>query len=311
MTQLLVRRKPPVLALRSDWHFAVEQAGGEHLVPDGAGRQAIIDECVAKGVKALTIPGAEMSLVASLPQLEFLSVHGMPDDVAAVAELPRLRGLRLHSGWLGRLEPEWVANLEWLNAGDGRYSAGLEAVLENHGLLRHVVIGLYQESDLRILGRLPHMRRIVLIEARRLRSLNGLAAVAGSLRGLSLQRCALLGSIEAIGTAAKLEYLMLSYCPKIKKLDGVDRLPALRMLDVERSAPLDTLAPLAGHPALEVLYLNTVADRDLDPVALMPSLKVFRAQGADYNRDKNQLMRAGVVPASDPIFADLPRLVQG
>jgi hypothetical protein len=149
------------------------------------------------------------------------------------------------------------------------------------------------------------------MEARRLQSIDGLQAVSGSLRGLELERCPRMQSIAAVGSATRLEYLRLNHCPKINRVDDLAGLGRLRMLDIERSAPLETLAPLSGHGALEVLYLSSVADRDLDPVARMPNLKILRAQGADYNRDKNELMRAGVLPVSDPIYVDLPRLVQG
>jgi hypothetical protein len=311
MTDVLTALPPSPPARRSELDFAISGAGGMYRAAPEAEPDTVAEECERRSVRALAIRGSQLPVVSLLPRLEFLDIAGTPDSAAPIAGARALRGLSFSSGWTGPIKAEWLQSLEWLWVGDGRNADGLAGLLAEHESLHHLGLGLYQGRDLKLLGRLPSLRRVRLVEARRLAGLDGVGAVGGSLAGLDLERCPALSSIGALEEAHGLTYLRLAFCPKVKRVDSLSKLPSLRLLDVQQSSPLETLEPLAGHSGLEVLYLNSVLDGDLDPVALMPRLKIFRAAGAAYNRDKSEFMRAGRIPANDPIFNDLQRLIQG
>jgi hypothetical protein len=57
--------------------------------------------------------------------------------------------------------------------------------------------------------------------------------------------------------------------------------------------------------------LHELGNGDLDPLAMMPMIKLVRARGEDYNRDPAEFMRVGRMPQDDRICTDLTRLVVG
>ena len=84
---------------------------------------------------------------------------------------------------------------------------------------------------------------------------------------------------------------------QITALDWAARLPRLRLLDVFEQKGIESLKPLAGHPSLEFLTFGRVKDLDLEPLGLIPNLKLFLTGTYRWNRDLSEF----------PYMHNLPR----
>ncbi len=297
----LVRRQ---IVAQTEEERTIEAMGGEYEAVSPFGLAAEVREL---GVRALGVVNASLlSSVAGLDQIEFLKVGFGLADPELITSFPSLRSLHVN-GWAGELDFRGLPNLEWLSIGDAHFAAGLDGLLAHHPRLRYLSALFYTASDLRAVGDLPALERLRLKQCK-VRTLVGIEG-APRLAGLKVERCASLNSLAGLERCQNLEYLRIELCPRLRDLTPLAVIDRLRMVDVESTSHIESLKPLAGHPALEVLYFSKIADQDVDPLGSMPMLKIIRAKGGEYNRDPAQFNRTGAIPSSDPIFRDLPWLV--
>lgn len=198
-------------------------------------------------------PLRDLAVLRFLPQLETLKVSGQISDVSVLAELPRLRELRLHATTcedfrvLGR-----CATLRTLDL----------------GLACHwpEIGGLEMLQDLEIFslsGNLLVFPRGLVFPKVRSGNLSCSPLHARSVRDLpGFPAC---------------EFLALS---GVERLDGIAALPGLRNLTL--TGPVRDLAPLTALPNLTCLTYTGALPLDVSPLAALPGL-----QFAQFNTSHN------------------------
>jgi hypothetical protein len=272
-TSLLLRR--PTHRYRSQ-DQAIEASGGLWRVMRPFQTSELAAAIEATGVRALWVGAKDCSFLASMPDLEFLSIWGTP-DATAFPRMEHLRGLTFDSGWVGHLDFALVPNLEWLliGGGDRRRNGGLDTLFAGHPRVRRIHMAGYQGADLRALARLPALERVEIVAGRRLASLEGAGDLARSMSELQLAMCPSIDSIAGIEALAGLRFLRLEVCNRIRDLAPAARLPRLAYLAAALPKGIDSLHPFAGHPSLECLLVSRVLDGDFTPLQTMPRLRVI------------------------------------
>lgn len=297
MTVLAERELHPLQSSRR----AMRDAGGLWVASGAADPAAIVAEVKQRGIRALEVHQRDLSYLAELPDLEFLAVRSDPVDVTAIGAMSRLRFLSFSGTWGGRLDFGAFPRLEWFNVVEcPRDGGGLETLLRGHDRLYELALGRYPWSDLVPLGNLD-IRRLLIWDTRSLTSLRGGEALAATLRALDLAVCPRLASLDGIDALVDLEVLILDRVRSVTTLDWVARLPRLKYLDVQELKDVQSLGPLAGHPALEFVAFGRVRDLNLDPLAEIPNLKVFNTGTYRWNRDLHQFPYLHDVGPSSPL----------
>ncbi len=100
------------------------------------------------------------------------------------------------------------------------------------------------------------LRTLSVLGARRLSDIADIEALAPSIRRFELEACPRVDSLEAVATLERLIWLGVSDCKEI-----------------------DSLRPLTGLIALEVLYAfgtTRILDNDLSPLTRLPRLRQIR-----------------------------------
>lgn len=105
-----------------------------------------------------------------------------------------------------------------------------------------------------------------------LANLEGIEAWSGSLRRLELSYLRNLTSLEGLERATSLRSLELAKLTKVHNLEKIRDLPWLRFLQVDLTN-LATLAPLAGHPGLEMFNTVSMKVRGATPLLDVPNLR--------------------------------------
>ena len=310
-TGLLLRRE--LLSTKS-WLRAMDEAGGLWVIPSTMDRwdlirqrPAMLEEARRRGVRALSADQVDESLVRALPELEFLIDMGVSPG-PLIERLGRLRSLGLDT-WNGDLDLGRLPRLEWLAIGESK-PGHIDSLADGHPSLRHLTIGMYRAADLAPLGRLE-LERLSLGHSRRLTSLGQPGRLAETLVGLELWMLPAFASLDGIEAFAGLQALTLSKIGGVTTLDWVQRLPKLRQLDIAELRNVESLAPLAGHPALEWLEFGRTRDLDLTPLRSIPRLRLFRNSSGAWTGDTAGLPDGNELSWRDPEFAELLRFKNG
>jgi len=175
-------------------------------------------------------------VLARLRKLTTLSLCGKLREPGFLAPLRKLRGLTLARTGLGGL-------------------AGIEALSG----LRHLRLLACGAADLQPLAALDGLESLEIWDQRNLRSLAPLTGLA-QLRRLWLVSC---GATLALPSLAGMDALRVLVIDKLARPDNLKQIaaaPALRCLILTGSPALrdaDALRPLAGHPTLEEVRLDS------------------------------------------------------
>ena len=235
---------------------AIEGAGGLWQAGDYyADAGTIVATAQANGVRALRLDARDLTLLAELPQIEFLHLRsdGRPvlDPVAA---LPNLRALVIEHGALrGTLQLDAHPRLEWL---------GLK------------LSGRGGRENLPTFSRgHPGVRYLRLSEVP-FASLDEIAAPFPSLRTLSIHGAERMRSVGDVQPWAEtLERLWLTWV-RLRSFDGIETLRSLRCFGSTFSRAR-TIAPLAGLPSLAYLsILGTLPS--LGPLTSKAGIRIAR-----------------------------------
>ena len=263
----------------------------------------VVDEARRRGVRALELKEREIGLVRELPQLEFLDLLDVSDPEPLYA-LPKLRGLNISGTWDGRIDFRRLSQLESFGVVEcPRDDGGLETLFEGHPGVRSLFIGRYRHADLRPLASL-RLDRLGVGYARRLASLDGVSALAGTLASLSLYNCPKVESLDGLDELRGLRSLSLDTLRRITTLEFVRGLPGLRYLDVFDLKNVESLWPIADHPSLEFLAFGRIRDLDLEPLTRLPRLKMILTGTYRWNRDVHSFPYMHDFPPDHPLIAE-------
>lgn len=188
--------------------------------------------------------------------LEELSVQAAPPAELDLGLVPRVR----------------VLGAEW---------ALIRPTVSALDALREVITWRFDEVDLHAFRDHVNLRRLVVKDAPRLESLDGIGSLP-DLEVLSIIGARRLGDIADVADlGATLQEFELQGCRALSAIDDVASLVNLRFLGVSDCGDIESFAPIKELENLEELYAwgsTRVVDGDLSPLARLPELKEIRMQ---------------------------------
>lgn len=222
------------LAITADAGDLIDLAPLGHLPPDL--RWFSLDTLAMFTDPKLDRPKQHVEVLARLRQLETLILNGRLRDLAFLASFGRLRTL-----YLGRTR---LATLDGIEA----CAALAELTLETTGA-----------KDLAPLAALTELQSLELDRNPRIVSLEPLLALK-RLRQLRIRASTVEGELPSLRALESLRVLALEKLATPQNLARIAAAPALRCLILSGSRALhdvDALSPLAGHPTLRELRIET------------------------------------------------------
>lgn len=145
--------------------------------------------------------------------------------------------------------------------------------------LRRLSLARFDETDLASLAHLDGLRRLVLTDRPRVRSLSGVSSHP-DLRELGVFYAKDLDDFSDLRRLAHVEKLELEGCKKLMRLDDIGVCAGLRWLNLSECDELVSLAPIRGMNLEDLRLAGTtkILDNDLSPIASLERLKSFRIQ---------------------------------
>ena len=260
----------------------IDQVGGLFIIPPDLSAEEIRFELGEGAVRAVEMHGKDLTPLADFP-VEFLFANWPNVDAAPVNHMTRLRGLSIDS-WRGDLMISRLRHLEWfgvVEVGHGQ----LDELFDNgHPTLRLLSAGKYREPDLLPLEHLGGLMSLAVVDSRSLTTLDGLGALP-RLLSLDLTTCPGLATLAGIEQAKTLQAVTLESCNKVDDISPLADLHDLRVVQIEmRSTP--SLAPLAGHPSLEYLWVigRKPPSDQIEALLDTPSLRMIMTGPASWLR---------------------------
>jgi hypothetical protein len=192
--------------------------------------------------------GVDVSIVSRLRTLEFLEINTASGQVD-FDELSNLKHLRVHVA-KGRSFPNV-------------FSPAMQALaLWNLGA-----------NDLDLLKNFPLLTSLELVQARKIKTLDGIAHAKG-LKFVSISYCPNLENIDAIGALSSVEFLELDGVKKIHGYGAIKNLKMLSKLIIMQAGPVCDLGFLAQLKKLKSVVLRKVSikNHDLSPLTNLPLL---------------------------------------
>lgn len=300
MIQALTRNE----LLREDVpaHRELLDVGGEWVAHHGAEPDDVVREARAHGVRALHVAGKDLSFLPDLPDLEHLSL-GDVGDVTPASSLPGLKSFSVVSWESGEIDASaWPRLTRFGVSEPPRGGGGVGSVLAHPGV-EVLALRRFACQDLTAVTA-PRLRELHLSSAR-LESLDGIETHADTLELLALSRVPRLASLAGLGALRRLEVLALDGARRVTELDEVAAALRLRLLDVGDQRGIASLAPLAGHPALEYVLFERTGDMSLVALGELPRLRaVVGHQSRVWDRDLSDLPSLHSYGDDDPAKRD-------
>ena len=145
--------------------------------------------------------------------------------------------------------------------------------------LQTVMTWAYGAPDLRDFRDHVELERLIVKDARGLRSLSGVGDLL-ALSSLQMHGVPKLHDIDDVATlGGSLSRFELERCHRIEHLEAVEPLVKLRFLGVSDAGTIPTLAPVRDLLDLEVVHAwgtTKVHDDDLSPLTALPNLRELR-----------------------------------
>lgn len=193
--------------------------------------------------------------------LELLHVTSDPALSIDLTRLPRLTDL----------------SADWQQVG---------ATIESAANLERLHLGRYDRVDLAQLSRLVRLKRLVLMDRPRVRSLDGLSELP-ELQDFAVPLAKDLVDVSALRGLAQIEDLDMEACRKLNTVEDLSLCVGLRRLNISECGDLPSVAPLRGLASIEDLLMygtTKIVDGDLTPIADLPRLKELRMQSRRHYR---------------------------
>jgi hypothetical protein len=273
------------------------------LKRDEHGRMAILsspsspddaDAIRRSGVRRLQLAlrDHEMAILRDLEAIEEVQIVDLTlKSDGAVAALPDLRVLGLETYSDAPIDFSAFKQLErlafnWRPRGETAFAIAT---------LKSLRISRYPGFDLTPLAQLPKLEGLRIENSRRLRSLDGVAAL-GALKVLSLRDDQGLVDISDLAAMDRsLDELELNLCHKVTDITPIERHRELRRLSLIDCGHIPSLAPLAHLAYLEELYFygtTHIDDGDMTPILGMTSLrKIAFASRRHYSHRVEEIER--------------------
>lgn len=239
------------------------------------------------GLTGTNRPG-DLQPLAGLERLDDLTLECDATDLSALAETPSLRTIRLSSPSGRARHPRRATETDLRPLARLPALERLEIQLETTDLkalsaatsLVRLNVRSRRLNDIRTLADLPNLRRLdlssfVLADLDPLQHLRALTELTLNLRALK--------DIRSLRDLHHLEMLSMANCAALTDLSPLEKLPRLHALRLTRVAPNLSLSGLAGHPALERLYISRWRGSDLTPLASMSTLEQLRLVRTDFS----------------------------
>ena len=260
----------------------IDQMGGLYIVPPDMSVEEIQLELGGGAVRAVEMHGGDLASLADFP-VEYLFTTWPNVDAAPINRMTRLRGLSLDS-WGGDLLVSRLRHLEWFGVVEVEHGQLDELFDNGHPTMRWFSAGKYREPDISPLERLVGLTSLAVVDSRKLTTLEGLGALS-RLASLDLTMCPKLASLDGIEAATALQAVTLETCNRVDDLGPLANLPDLRVVQIEmRSTP--SVAPLAGHPSLEYLWVigRKPPSGEIEALLETTSLRMINAGRATWLR---------------------------
>lgn len=226
----------------------------------------------------------DLQFLSGLPLRRLTLLARTHKDLSPIYSLAStLTALDVQSDPRTPIELDRLPSLRKLSATWSQVAASLRSA----DALTDVFFLSYGEPDLRPLGCLPMLERMVLKDRPALLSLDGIQAL-DHLVEIGIFSAASLGDISAVAESrATPTVFRLGACPGVPELDSIRSYTSLRTFEFSDGGEIPSIGPLAGLADVEglILYGSTdVADGDLNPLTRLPRLRGLRMQNRRHYR---------------------------
>jgi hypothetical protein len=267
---------------RGDGYLIEDHADGRTLIATGRWTReasAAVERPDVDGVWLNYARGyaePDLSFIDAWPIRRLLVIDRSVSDLTPLAQLGEtLEDLSLQAAPSASLDLATLPHLRALSA----YWDVIAGTLYAPEYLSEVVILDYAEGDLEALAVQPSLQDVQLKPAPKLESLEG-AERFPTLTALKIVEARKLRDIEALGAVATtLRDLTFESCLDLYEIETLAVLSELRFLGIEDCGRIATIKPLGGLTRLERLYAwgsTRVDDGDLSPLLHLASLKEIR-----------------------------------
>lgn len=224
----------------------------------------------------------DLDFLHGLPIRQLVIVDRRLASLEAVHSLSDLELLHLTTRTTLPLDLTRLPNLRELAADWDQ----VRSTLPSATAMEALNVGRYGAHDLATLSGLGRLRRLVLTDRPRLRTLMGLSAL-GALRELGIHSAKKLVDIADLQGITTLEKLSLEGCSAISHIEEVAACIYLRELNIGDVGDIESLVPVRGLTRLTHLYMHgstNVSDGDLSVVQSLAQLVEFRARSRRHYR---------------------------
>jgi hypothetical protein len=271
-------------ARRND-DFVVEESpdGGRALVVTGEWSERAADVLRRRLVDTLVLNYArgfsDQTLAFLSPDLPVRRLLVLDRAITDLSPVERLAGtleeVAIEASPSASID---LTALPHLKLVDGEWSL-IGHTLGGVELLENVNTWSYPEEDLHPFSNHFSLKRLIVKDARYLRSMSGVQLLRemGELRVILAPKLDDIGDVGEI--ADSLLVLELQDCAAIEAIDDLEPLIHLRQLGLNNSGRIESLSPLVGMQQLEVFLAwesTRIVDGDLSPLMRLPSLRDVR-----------------------------------
>jgi hypothetical protein len=215
---------------------------------------------------------SDLSFLGAWPLRHLQVLDRNQRDLAPMARLgATLQSLMIDAAPGVRIDLDELPNLTRLHAG---WDA-VEATFHAPEALADVWLNGYHGSDLAALSTQPSIRRLEIVSAPLLESLDGVEELR-DLEGLRIALARELKDLSAAGSVADtLVEFQLETCLGVDAIDEIAALSKLTLLGVKDCGRIESLQPIEGLRELRVFLAwesTRVMDNDLSPLLALPKL---------------------------------------
>jgi hypothetical protein len=252
--------------------LGIDKVAGKAVLT-GPWEAGYLKQFVASGADELIIgPAPDLEFLRELPPLKRLDVTiYQPVGVRPIESQSALRRLLLTVNYKTPIDFSRLPELTHLDLDWGPGAESIEALVN----LEDLSVSSFRRENLSLLHNLDKVRRLRIVNSRRMTSLQGIEAIQSleDARLLDLRNLTDLTPIA--GVAKTLRSLEFNACRRIDRLDALRPLENLRTLHVLDCGDIESLAPVRGLPLVSMLFYEStnIRDGDLSVLLDIPTLR--------------------------------------
>lgn len=260
--------------------YSIENIGSERVfVPRGTWRKEFVAVMIENDLRSLSsYAGFQEKDISFLEEMPFLDrVDLMLPGLADVHSLYALKGLKEVSVETSKVAIDFAQFPELLTVAIGSWSVKKFESIFNCPTLRRIVVNKLPEELLPQFRNLPQLENLS-IAFSSLTKISGLPRL-NSLTRLSLIMCNSLVALDGIEDLPNLMVLWVEKAKKLTNISSLRTLNSLRTLILKDCPRINSIAPLTGLQNLETVGLmqtTRINDGDLLPLKTLPKLGCVR-----------------------------------